>query len=113
MDIAHFQTPCRLYSIPAKILNNKVIFDRFKMWVKSQGLVINSETPFCFQRQNGRHCRSFKDGKCTRDFLRVARNFLMSEMDYYHTGTRPDAFYEKRRAVPLTLGQFISKQKQI
>lgn len=96
MDIAHFQTPCRLYSIPAKIFHNKVIFDRFKDWVKQQGFVINSESPFCFQRLNGRHCRSFKTGKCTRDFLRIARHFLMTEMHYYPVATRSASFHERR-----------------
>lgn len=99
MDLSKFTTPCRLYSIPAKILYNKVTFERFKIWVKSQGLVINSETPFCFQRPNGRHCRSFKSGRCTRQFLTVARHFLMEDCKYYPTGTRSDSFYEKRRSL--------------
>lgn len=113
MNLSKFTTPCRLYSIPAKLLYHPTTFEKFKTWVKSQGLVINSETPFCFQRANGRHCRSFKNGTCTRQFLAVARHFLMEQCDYYPVGTRPYAFHERRRIAPLTLGQFIKQQNML
>lgn len=96
------QRPARLYDIPAKIRLYPKIFDKFKEWVSQQeGMVINQQTPFCFQRANGRHCRSFKDGRCTKDFLRVCRHYLINELDYYPVNTRPDAFYENRRKEKL------------
>jgi hypothetical protein len=93
-----FGKPRRIYQIPAKIRLYPKTFEKFKHWVSEQkGVVINQEEPFCFQRANGRHCRSFKDLTCTRDFLRVCRNFLISEMGYYPVATRPTIFYDRRR----------------